>query len=1192
MVPTRRTQASDEHRHDRDRCGSQQPDQDDDRTTQNQPAPSVLQGQPATTKAGKPRQRLTWTTEMNTAVMQCYYQATKLDTMKIGYREEMYNLFLQAYPQFENIITAQRLIDQKRTIIMNKRLSEIELENIKQTVATHLEPAPTQSQTTAEEHHTNTPSHSETQTQTVSDEQNRIKEHTDANNNLTATINPSQIIIPALNSATDNNINEIETKFITNTIKWKNTDPTSRPPLPKLIFKEHTNRYINAINNYIADNLTYIEETQNLEEYQTLIYTAAATIIELNKQNIRSKNSAAITKPVPKWQIRLNTKINKLRKDIAIITQHNRGNTSKKVTNHLSKIIKDNEPLTVTLDTLKQKLQVYAYRLRKYKESNERKKQNTTFKFNEKAFYKKLTESPNQVEINPPTKQQIQTYWQDIWSKTENHNNNTWIIQEQETYSNISTQNNPTITLPELTTTIKNTHNWKYPGIDHIHNYWYKTLTSTHNKLLILINDALQNSNTLPPFLTQGITFIKPKNNNTNNPANYRPITCLPTLYKIITSLISQKIYSHLIDNNILTNEQKGCRKQSQGCKEQLIIDQTITQQAVKEQRNLHTCYIDYKKAFDKIPHSWLIHVLKIYKIHPKYIKFLEKNMKNWKTKIHLKTPSTNITTDMIKINTGIFQGDALSALWFCISLNPLSNLLNRTEYGFNIRNQKQNVHKINHLLYMDDIKLYAKNQQELQRLIKIIEKFTTDIKMEFGIDKCKTQHIERGLWTNRNTTETLNSETLQNMDENEYYKYLGFKQNIKIDHPTIKKELTEAYLSRLNKILKSYLNSKNLFKAINTYAIPLLTYSFGVIKWTETDIQNLMISTRTKLTKYNKHHPHACKERIIIPRKNGGRGLIDIQQLHNNQINNLRTYFHKQTTALHKAIVCADKELTPLNLHNQNLVIPRQTLEETITTWKQKQIHGKHPHIVENGNIDKQNTYTWLRKGDLQPETEGFIIGIQDQIIATRNYRKYIIKDPTITNDRCRKCNIHAETIDHITSGCPILVGTQYTKRHDIVAKIIHKEIANKLNLINNTAPYYQYTPETILENEDFKLYWDRTIYTDKTIPCNRPDITIINKKEKTTKLIEISVPNDNNIHTKYTEKIEKYTELAQEIKNIWKQNDVKILPIIISATGILHKTFIQNMKASTIDEKIHSQIQKAVILKTCNIVRSFLNN
>jgi hypothetical protein len=59
----------------------------------------------------------------------------------------------------------------------------------------------------------------------------------------------------------------------------------------------------------------------------------------------------------------------------------------------------------------------------------------------------------------------------------------------------------------------------------------------------------------------------------------------------------------------------------------------------------------------------------------------------------------------------------------------------------------------------------------------------------------------------------------------------------------------------------------KNTIKAINTCAIPVLTFSFGIVKWTPTDLENLQIRTTALLTICRIHHPHAAKERLTLPR-------------------------------------------------------------------------------------------------------------------------------------------------------------------------------------------------------------------------------------------------------------------------------------------------------------------------------------
>jgi hypothetical protein len=128
---------------------------------------------------------------------------------------------------------------------------------------------------------------------------------------------------------------------------------------------------------------------------------------------------------------------------------------------------------------------------------------------------------------------------------------------------------------------------------------------------------------------------------------------------------------------------------------------------------------------------------------------------------------------------------------------------------------------------------------------------------------------------------------------------------------------MTNKFVSKYKLLLKTYLNGKNLAKAINTYAIPVFTYSFGIIKWSPTDIKNLNIKIRTLFTKYNKHHPKSALERICLSRKYRERGILSLQFLLNNQISKFQTYFNikKDTSLLHKAVVEADKNYTPLKL-------------------------------------------------------------------------------------------------------------------------------------------------------------------------------------------------------------------------------------------------------------------------------------
>jgi hypothetical protein len=105
-------------------------------------------------------------------------------------------------------------------------------------------------------------------------------------------------------------------------------------------------------------------------------------------------------------------------------------------------------------------------------------------------------------------------------------------------------------------------------------------------------------------------------------------------------------------------------------------------EQARKNHRNIYTAFIDYKKAYDSVPHSWLLKIFKIYKINLDLVNFLSHVMTFWRTTLNLSINSIKLKSEPIQIKRGIYQGDSLSPLWFCLAINPLTNLLNTSSTG------------------------------------------------------------------------------------------------------------------------------------------------------------------------------------------------------------------------------------------------------------------------------------------------------------------------------------------------------------------------------------------------------------------------------------------------------------------------------------------------------------------------------
>ena len=228
------------------------------------------------------------------------------------------------------------------------------------------------------------------------------------------------------------------------------------------------------------------------------------------------------------------------------------------------------------------------------------------------------------------------------------------------------------------------------------------------------------------------------------------------------------------------------------GCKDQIMINKIILEHCKKRKRNLSCAWIDYRKAFDSVPHEWILRSLELFKVSPRVVGFLKHNMKNWKTQLTLTHESRTLVSDNINIKKGIFQGDSLSLLLFCILLIPLSLELNSAGYGYKIRTEW-----ITHLFFMDDLKLYLKDDSELEGLLRIVKGFSDDVGMEFELSKCAKTTFNR-VTLEKFDHVRLDEETMtKDWEQEKVYKYLVVDESSGIQHATMKQKLKTKLVRR-----------------------------------------------------------------------------------------------------------------------------------------------------------------------------------------------------------------------------------------------------------------------------------------------------------------------------------------------------------------------------------------------------------
>ena len=953
-----------------------------------------------------------------------------------------------------------------------------------------------------------------------------------------------------------------------------------REPLRR-IFQNQKFRQITKTVNDALPNL--LNRNAPLTEINQIHYAAALTIQnQILPHKPRSGNNSRARKQTPPWKTKLTGQITTLRAEASRLEAYLRGQSSRGLTRKIQYLkrkyrMSSNEQLSGKLTEIKMLITTKAKIIKNKEEKILSKNQNKEFERDPKKFFQTLNEEKIEVKT-PPSEEDVNTFWRGIYEDDRDHNDQAnWIQVVEEQLRGRPRMEDQPITDEEFQRKLRTMKNFKSPGPDQLTNFWLKTLPALHPHYLAAFNRILSGEERAPLWLSEGLTRLLPKSAETHRANKYRPICCLPTTYKLLTGIISERLYDHLSKNDLLSEQQKGCIKDCLGTKDQLLLNKAILENCRRRATNLWMAWLDYQKAYDSVPHSWIRKCLHLYGVSRNIEMFIADTMTKWKTRLLLKHEKGEIVLKDVKIKRGIFQGDSLSPLLFCLSIDPLSRMLNSKDNGYNMNARGQEPQKVGHLLYMDDLKLYANSEKVLKDQLNTVREFSADITMKFGLDKCAIVAIEKGKFKKSEGIH-LQDLSIKALEEGETYKYLGVEETNKIDHTKMRKLHKEGYVKTLKMILKTKLTTKNKILAINQIAIPKIQYSFGIIDWPQLEINSIDISTRKLLCQYRAFYKDQCHARLYIPRAKGGMGLIEIDATHKATIISLAQYI-VSGTGLYAAIlrkhysITSEKSLIKLAevfLHPQKLddhqgeptkkarktrrqfVQSRQELN--MEDWKKNKRAGRFANRMEEQEIDKNKSYEWLKRGVLNFDSERIILAAQDDGLLTNGLKK-IFK--LTNNDKCRFCQESVETTTHLLSGCPkLLAEGRYTTRHNNVCRVIHWRLCQKYGFEAHDVSW-KHKPQPFLENQHAKITYDAPIPAARHITDGavRPDIVVLDKHTRRGYIIDVCVPNDYGLARQEREKVTKYQDLKNDMKDTYGYEPIDIIPVVIGATGTMKR-------------------------------------
>jgi len=919
--------------------------------------------------------------------------------------------------------------------------------------------------------------------------------------------------------------------------------------------------YSHDQNHDVIDYMNRIIQNENLDQRATslatlndLIYACQLTYDEITEKPKKETN----------WKKSIENKIEKLDRQLEVINNHDQSDENAKKLVQMCKVRLMHSNNSHHVQQLKDQFEEQRAAYQKKIDVSEKRiafrKDNKMFEFNRQMFYRNLSEEREEVDENI-NKQEVREFWQQMWSRTAHAENYDDLIETLDPVSSqVDTSKEKIASI--LEDRVKFLSNWKTPGPDQVYNFYIKRMHALHKRMTQIMCEAIENPDLIDETMYTGYTFLIPKVKMAEHAKELRPITCLPNMYKLLSKVITTFVSDMCEVNGVISENQLGTRRGCQGAKQQALLNKCLNQ---KYDNRLCTSWIDIQKAYDSVQHEYLIDVLKRIEVPLNIIKFVERTLALQQTNLICNRE----VIGKVRIEKGLLQGDSLSPLLFVLAMEPLSRKLNRGCEKLQFGNIERN-----HLVFIDDIKLFAEWEDELVEMCEITR--DTLKKMGLQVNQAKSAN-------NVSNPAAFGDE----LDDIKGYKYLGVLEDSRnVIKPENKQMISDQIKVRATKLCQTKLNAVNLFRGINEFALSTMNYYVGLLPYEPKEFDDIDKMVRRVLSDHKVTRNALNMDRLYLKRSNLGRGLssavekseVMLLKLYDFLANNpkARELVDFETReASHLGLIQGYlREKYKLNENEINeKVIKLKHVELRLERMKEKRMHSLL-FVDEDNQIDRVNSSMWLMKGNITPQQEGMYCKLQD--------RNLYFGGAT----RCPHCNKGPKSVQHLATHCGRLLKTDYSKRHDEVVRCLHFMYAKKYGL-NKSKRLKNYKVPEVISNDRVRIKSDRRVITEnENISENKPDLLIHDYKAKEILLIEVGITNKNILPTTETTKGRKYEMLANELMCTYPGTRVTQIPVVMAWDGLVTNHFKRHMKQLQVSSRLQAYMQTVVLKRTCESI------
>ena len=246
-------------------------------------------------------------------------------------------------------------------------------------------------------------------------------------------------------------------------------------------------------------------------------------------------------------------------------------------------------------------------------------------------------------------------------------------------------------------------------------------------------------------------------------------------------------------------------------------------------------------------------------------ISIISNNMVNWKTVL----TSGGVDLGQVVSRRGIFEGDSLSPSLFIVVMLAPTLVVRKMKVAYKMA---KDTRPINHQLFIEDLKLYGSNKDQLDSLIQAERIFSEDIRMSFGLEKCAVLEMRGGRKVDSSGIDLPYDQHIGEVEE-EGYRYLGILLLDQTPNTKMKGKITAEYVRRVKKLCRSKLNGGNLISSINAWAVGVVRHSAGIVDWTKEELVSMGTKTKKLLVMNGCLHTRSNIARLHLRRKEGGEG-------------------------------------------------------------------------------------------------------------------------------------------------------------------------------------------------------------------------------------------------------------------------------------------------------------------------------